>query len=157
MSWIGHVASAPAQLRGVDDWTPQRRGWGSYLFIYLFWPPLCLSLSSKKPCDSRESLVAVTPTLEGGMIKGSLGRLGKTSPPRMDNTACEKVIPTALGQQITLLRSNNMKGQNLATVAHIHVFLSNKGKWETPATAEHPSYHSRGGGGQGYGGKSASP
>lgn len=29
-----------------------------------------------------------------------------------------------------------MKGQNLATVTHIHVFLSNKGKWETPAIAE---------------------
>lgn len=50
-----------------------------------------------------------------------------------------------------------MKGQNLATVTHIHVFLSNKGKWETPAIAEAPSYHSRGGGGEGYGGKGAFP
>lgn len=48
------------------------------------------------------------------------------------HAACQKVIPTALGQQITLLQSNNMKGQNLARVTHIHVFLSNKGKWETP-------------------------
>lgn len=31
-----------------------------------------------------------------------------------------------------------MKGQNLATVTHIHVFLSNRGKWETPATAQFP-------------------
>lgn len=50
-----------------------------------------------------------------------------------------------------------MKGQNLATVTHIHVFLSNRGKWETPATAQFPRLITCGGMGRGKAGREPFP
>lgn len=40
-----------------------------------------------------------------------------------------------------MLLQCNMKVQNLATVIHIHVFLSKQGIWETVTGTEHPYYH----------------
>lgn len=88
--------------------------------------------------------------LEGGMIKGSLARLGKTFPLKMDILPVKRLFPPRWGSRSRYPRVTTWKGQNLATVTHIHVFLSNKGKWETLTWTEHPSYHLRvGGGGQG--------
>lgn len=69
-----------------------RRGFGSYLFIYLFWAPVSLTFPPRNLWLSEEHS-SCDPTLEGGMIKGSLGRLGKTFPLRMDILPVKRLFP----------------------------------------------------------------
>ena len=83
-------------------------GFGSYLFIYS--KPSCLSLSTQEPM----TLVwhsSCDPTLEGGMIKGSLARLGKTFPPRMDILPVKRLFPPRWGSRSRYSRVRTWKGK----------------------------------------------
>jgi hypothetical protein len=135
---LWHGMCDPPQLCSIDDWTPERDLGHIYLFIYL--KPLCLSLSSRKPVTLGRAVVAVTPRWKEVGSKAAWPDMGNHF--HWEWTYClSKGYSHRDGTADHITRSNNMKGQNLATVPHIHVFLSTRGKWETPATSEFPSYH----------------
>lgn len=89
----------------------------------------------KETCDSRKSMVAVTPHWKEVGSKAAWPDMGKHF--HREWTDClSKGYSHHVGTADHITRGDNMKGQKLATVTHIHVFLSNRGKWETPATAQ---------------------
>lgn len=103
-----HSMWAFLYFRNITSVIENFRGFGSYLFIYS--KPSCLSLSTQElvtlvyhsSCD---------PTLEGGTIKGSLARLGKTFPPRMDILPVKRLFPLRWGSRSHYSRVTTWKGK----------------------------------------------
>lgn len=130
-----HVVSAT--LPSLVALMIERRRRFGVIFIYLFnLKPVSL-VFLEETRGSRKSMVAVTPHWKEVGSKAAWPDMGKHF--HREWTDClSKGYSHRVGTADHISSSNNMKGQDLATVTHIHVFLSNRGKWETPATARCP-------------------
>lgn len=88
--------------------TENLRGFGSYLFIYS--KPSRLSLSTQELVTLAQHS-SYDLTLEGGMIKGSLARLGKTFPLRMDILPVKRLFPPRWGRRSHYSRVTTWKSR----------------------------------------------